>query len=222
MTVNFRYFQYEELFMIIGFPHIIQSICYFIAFLFLFFSVKERKEESNKSEYLRLFTIIAMISVFIPLFFPSFSYISLTESEGLKIAGYLVIKGLVTSIPFFVASILLFLYSFYNRSKFDNYLLTAAILWLIYYGFSMIALNWEIGRVYKYQLHLEPGLTEFERLVDVYQALFNIILTSSFGFFIFHGIKNSDYKFIYAGLTWFMASSIFQFLVTLGDYHYYT
>ncbi len=210
MTLDFRYDQYDpEYFMFIGLPLVIGFIGNLVIYLFVFFSAKERKEDSDKPEYLKIFAIIGMISAFIPLFLPTgFYYVLLTEDERSLIVGYFILQGLVRNIPFFMANILLFMYSLSNRNKFGLYLLGAGILGLIYYAFSIITLNWGIGSMFSFLLHLEPGTTDFQKLMYVLQVFFSIIYVSIFGLFIIHGSKNSDNKFIYSGVTLFILSSI--------------
>jgi len=222
MTLEFKYLQYDpEYFIRMGLPLIIGIIINFILYLFLFFSAKERKEDSHKPEYLKIFAIIGMISALIPLFFPlGFYCVSLTEDERLMIGGFFILQGLISSIPLFVASILLFMYSLINRNKFGLYLLIAGILWLINYGFSIITLNWGIANMFEYLLHLEPGITDFERLIYVLQALFRILYSSALGLFIIHGVKNSDYKFIYGGLTIFIGLNISGFFSTIAMFYF--
>ncbi|MFX1420362.1 MAG: hypothetical protein ACFE9N_15740 [Promethearchaeota archaeon] len=223
MVLDFRYFQYDpEYFMRFGLSLIAGVIINFILYVFIFFSARDRKEDTHKPEYLKFFAIVGMISVFIPLFLPAgFYYVNLTDDERLMIGGFFILQGLILSIPLFVGSILLIMYSFFNRNKLGLYLLVAGILWLINYGFSIITLNWGIARMFSYLLHLDPITTDFESLMSVLQAFFTILYYSALGLFIIHGVKNSDYKFIYAGLSFFIGGSIVGFFSTIGFYYFW-
>lgn len=222
MTLNFEYLQYDpEYFMYFGLPLIIGTIINFILYLFIFLSAKEHRENSHSIYYLCVFAIVGMICGFIPLFLPTgFYYVYLTGEERTMIVNYFIFIGLITTIPLFVVSPLLFMYSYINREAFGFYLLAASILWLIYYGLSLVTLNWGIAHMFKYLLHLEPSTTDFEKLIAVLQSFFTILLSSSFGLFIIHGAKNSDYKFICAGLTLFIGTYIVVFFHTIGFYYF--
>ncbi len=222
MTLKFEYLQYDpEYFMHLGLPLIIGTIINFILYLFIFLSAKEHRESSHELDCLSVFALLGMICGFIPLFLPEgFYYVYLTEEERTMVVNYFIFIGLITTIPLFVASLLLFMYSRINKEAFGLYLLAASILWLIYYGLSLITLNWGIAHMFKYLLHLEPGTTDFQKLIAVLQSFFNILLSISFGLFVIHGARNSDYKFIYSGLTLFIGSYIVGFFITIGIYYF--
>jgi hypothetical protein len=221
MTLKFEYFQYEEeYFMFMGLPQIISSICFALLYSFIFLSVKKRNEELHKPEYLKYFAIIAMVSAFIPLFFPGFYYVNLTDNERLLIRDFFIFQGLIYSLPSFIAGVFLFVYGHSNRNKFGLYLLIGGILWMIYYGTSIITLNWGIGNMFSYLLHLEPATTDFERFIYVLRSFFQILFASTFCLFIIHGARNSDYMFIYAGLTILIANYVVSFFSTVGFFYF--
>ncbi|MFX1363572.1 MAG: hypothetical protein ACFFCE_11180 [Promethearchaeota archaeon] len=217
MTLEFGYFQYElEDFLIRALPSIISSLSIFMFYLFIFLSHRGRKEELLKPMFLKYFAIIGMISAFIPLFEPGYFYVNLTENERSMIIAFLIFQGLINSVPLFLASVLLLFYGINNRNNFGKYLLVAGILMLIYYGFSIITLDWGIGNIFMYLLNLEPITTTFEKLVIILGAFFGILLISGYCLFIIHGARNSDYKFIYGVLIIFISTSIITPFVHIG------
>lgn len=202
MTLIFGYFQYfdYELLVAVIIPRIILAIFSVILNYFIIRSSQRELDEKDKPELLFYIGIINIAFFIIPLSMPTITQINPTDFDKILTVSYVVLLGLMQSLPFFITyGVLLFRFGRINEARYHIYLKMTSILWIISNGFKTIIIDNNLFTV----INILTDYSLSYGIISIFlqmSAIFGIIDLVGWGIFIVHSVKNKDNNLLIAGV----------------------